>query len=183
MSVGRCECGCGGVTAVATRNDSRAGIVKGKPRRFINGHQVRALKYGGWNRKEFGEDFWERTQRAGDCIVWTAGRTRAGYGAVGYGGQTYLAHQVAYKLRHGEFPPDGRILHHLCENPLCVNPDHLEPVTRQRHSYLHETGFGVRFGLATHCPQGHPYDDENTVVNTNGARMCRTCLRARGRLR
>jgi hypothetical protein len=33
----------------------------------------------------------------------------------------------------------------------------------------------------THCPQGHLYDDENSVINSRGFRECRTCRRAAGR--
>lgn len=35
----------------------------------------------------------------------------------------------------------------------------------------------------THCPQGHPYDEYNTVINSDGKRRCRTCINARARAR
>jgi hypothetical protein len=43
-----------------------------------------------------------------------------------------VAHAVAYEALHGPVPP-GRELDHLCENKLCVNPSHLEPVTHQEN--------------------------------------------------
>jgi hypothetical protein len=68
-------------------------------------------------------------------------------------------------------------LDHLCRNRLCCNPDHLEPVTgsenttRQRHYERNRT----------HCPAGHPYDDENTRVTSDNHRVCRACDRNRKR--
>lgn len=35
----------------------------------------------------------------------------------------------------------------------------------------------------THCPQGHPYDEVNTIINSDGKRRCRTCINARARAR
>jgi hypothetical protein len=35
----------------------------------------------------------------------------------------------------------------------------------------------------THCPQGHPYDDENTLTRRNGHRKCRECGREAARQR
>lgn len=56
------------------------------------------------------------------------------------GGRTGLAHRVAYEALVGRIP-DGLTLDHLCENKRCVNPDHLEPVTRaenlRRHAERH----------------------------------------------
>lgn len=37
--------------------------------------------------------------------------------------------------------------------------------------------------LRTHCPEGHPYDEYNTVINGDGKRRCRTCINARARRR
>jgi hypothetical protein len=37
--------------------------------------------------------------------------------------------------------------------------------------------------MRTHCPQGHPYDAVNTVINADGKRRCRTCINARARAR
>lgn len=65
------------------------------------------------------------------CFVWNACKGANGYGQFGLGGKCgprATAHRWAYE-RYVETIPDGLVLDHLCRNPSCVNPDHLEPVT------------------------------------------------------
>jgi len=67
------------------------------------------------------------------CWLWLGATMRNGYGVIGLGGRadgTALAHRVAYQTLRGDIP-DGFDLDHLCRNRACVNPDHLEPVTRR----------------------------------------------------
>lgn len=69
------------------------------------------------------------TEASGDeCWLWHAS-TRGGYGQVRVGTRVRAAHLVIYELLRGPVP-DGLVLDHLCRQPRCVNPDHLEPVTR-----------------------------------------------------
>lgn len=61
------------------------------------------------------------------CWVWW-GRTNGKYGYVALpDGGNVMAHRVVYEQHKGPLPC-GTELDHLCENTLCVNPDHLEPV-------------------------------------------------------
>jgi hypothetical protein len=55
-----------------------------------------------------------------------------------------------------------------------VNPQHMEPVPR-RVNVLRGVGFCARNAIATHCPAGHPYDEQNTYVRKEGWRDCRAC--------
>lgn len=74
--------------------------------------------------------FWEKVDRRGedDCWLWT-GALQKGYGhMLGVRGKSLRAHRVAYELLVGRIP-DGCELDHLCRNPKCVNPAHLEPVS------------------------------------------------------
>ena len=108
----------------------------------------------------------------GPCWIWLAGR-RGEYGGFAYADdKNGYAHRYAYLLLRGEIPPKHD-LDHLCRNVQCVNPYHLEAVTHKENMQR-----GARGRLVTHCPQGHDYTPETTVLE-NGRRKCRICLRAR----
>lgn len=87
----------------------------------------------GGTRDDDERRFWSKVDASGDCWLWT-GAPHLGYGRFSRGrsGATY-AHRVAYELLVGPIP-DGLTLDHLCWNTLCVNPDHLEPVTRAENT-------------------------------------------------
>ncbi|MFE6412644.1 HNH endonuclease signature motif containing protein [Streptomyces sp. NPDC057837] len=120
------------------------------------------------------------------CWHWIGATNRGGYGHISVkqedgAWRPRTVHRVAYQIFIAPIP-EGLELDHLCRVRHCCNPWHLEPVTKT---------VNVRRGMApitsgqwlrdrTHCPQGHPYDDANTLVR-NGRRHCRACARARAR--
>ena len=61
------------------------------------------------------------------CWEWTGCKRskRSGYGALKVNGKMYPAHRLAYQLWNGEIPV-GMVVRHKCDNPPCVNPEHLE---------------------------------------------------------
>ena len=113
--------------------------------------------------------FWAQVTPTGACWLWTGRQTPDGYGR--FSGQG--AHRVAYELLVGVIP-EGMELDHLCRIPLCVNPDHLEPVDRAEN-------IRRRYALVTHCRNGHRFTVDNTYPLpaglTSGTRACRTCRR------
>jgi len=168
-----CECGCGGTAPIATRNYTVRGWVKGLPLRFIHGHNV-GLVPPAERFKAF-----VRVDDQG-CHVWTGGQCGNGYGEFSFQRRPVRAHKWNWEQVNGPVQK-GLELDHLCRNRLCVNPAHLEAVTKAVNV---QRGEGPqRAAMAkqaiTHCPKGHPYDEENTRYRKNGHRACRTCERAR----
>lgn len=68
--------------------------------------------------------FWAKVAKTEGCWLWTGGRTRFGHGGLWVKGRTRLAHRLSWYSAHGAIP-DGLWVLHRCDNPPCVNPEHL----------------------------------------------------------
>lgn len=126
--------------------------------------------------------FWSRVEKREDgCWAWTGGLGSQGYGnIIDDAKKRIYAHRFSYSMFRGDIPP-GLELDHLCRVRRCVNPDHLEVVTRKVNS---DRGFGPS-GInsrKTHCIRGHPFDAANTAIYIRNGRQIRQCKQC-GRIR
>lgn len=114
------------------------------------------------------------------CIIWTGETVKGGYGRVHLGGPKVLAHRAVYEAAKGSIPL-GMTIDHLCRVSACVNVEHLEAVTQQVNNLRAPGTSSGENARKTHCPQGHPYTEENTHFTPQGWRRCRTCRKAKAK--
>ena len=102
------------------------------------------------------------------CWVWTAGVNSNGYGSMTVHGKPVGAHRASYMAFKGKVP-NGLDIHHICDNRLCVNPDHLEAVTHSENIKAQKPR-----KRKSECTNGHALTIDN-VYEWNGNRSCRIC--------
>lgn len=120
-----CGCGCGEYTLPAARTNKKLGWIAGRPHAYIHGHRARTA----FERILDPENGYFVIDESSGCWIWQRSLTAKGYGRLNHReARSGKAHRAIYEWVVG--PLDPRIpLDHTCNNPPCVNPDHLEPVT------------------------------------------------------
>jgi hypothetical protein len=113
------------------------------------------------------------------CWLWDGAINRDGYGNFWLPRQRrgIGAHRLSYILAVGPVP-DGLEIDHLCRMRCCVNPEHMEPVTKAENARRGIVGHNS--SAKTHCPQGHAYTADNLVkirTRSRTNRICLTCSR------
>ncbi len=145
--------------------------------------KVKGTPMPGLKRTPLAVRFWKHVNKdgplpdfaphLGKCWLWLGSKSDRGYGLIQGDSERRLvgAHRASYELAGGKIP-DGLDIDHLCRVRHCVNPAHLEPVTRQVNARRGAVG------MKTACVHGHPYDEANTRMY-HGVRVCRACNQLR----
>lgn len=144
------------------------------------GHYERWRKSGDpqspvlWHEGETAQDrIFKKVVLVAGCWEWTGHIDSNGYGKASRG----WAHRLSYEAFVAPIP-EGLEIDHLCRNRRCVNPEHLETVSRAenlRRSPL----VGKNSHPQPQCKRGHSRDPENLYYRPNGSRECRLCARLR----
>jgi len=126
------------------------------------------------------ERLWRKTELSdSECWEWQGWRGTWGHGYISVGSakdgtnRLVLVHRLAYETLVGPIP-EGLEIDHLCRNPCCLNPSHLQPVTHRENLDRSPFAWWHKRRALTHCPQGHPYDAQNTIWRYDH-RYCRAC--------
>jgi hypothetical protein len=106
------------------------------------------------------------------CWDWRGHLSSSGYGTIRYRDRDQYVHRLMYELTHGAIPA-GLHIDHLCRNPPCCNPRHLEPVTVRENA--RRGAKCLNFGV---CLNGHVVAEVGTYESPRGKRGCRGCLRS-----
>jgi hypothetical protein len=108
------------------------------------------------------------------CREWQGARTAGGYGERKIDGKMTYVHRWVWEQVYGPIPPGSHVMH-SCDNPPCFLLAHLSLGTAATNG--RDASAKRRFPAQhrTHCPQGHEYTEENTIINRRGHRKCRAC--------
>lgn len=113
------------------------------------------------------------------CWESTYAKTKGGtYVEIRWKNIRYLGHRLVYQL-FVDLIPDKYEIDHLCRVRHCVNPVHLEAVTK-RENVLRGQGHTARNARKTHCFRGHPLPDAR---DKHGSRHCPVCAKLRDKTR
>ena len=126
------------------------------------------------------ENLESRHEKCPPTGCWHSGRKpmKIGYSQINIQGHLCYVHRLVYEHFRGPIDPNLE-LDHLCRNPICANPDHLEPVTHAENSKRGNTGLKNR--SKTHCVNGHLFTPESVYYHERGWRNCKECCRERAR--
>lgn len=133
-----------------------------------------------YNKRPLGERFFSKVNKCGPKIIetrcweWIARSNARGYGKLNIDGKHFRANRISLFIATGRMPKECVL--HRCDNPKCVNPEHIyEGNRKQNANDCISRGRHINSNK-THCSRGHEYSNSNTRIY-KGKRFCRACAR------
>lgn len=128
--------------------------------------------------KEIFKRFYEKISVSeNNCWNWNACKDKDGYGwFVLFKRKMWYAHRASYLIHNG-FLPNDLLVRHNCDNPSCVNPNHLELGTDSQNKKDSVIRKRHKESKKTHCKNGHEFSMDNLRINSRGNRVCKICDR------
>lgn len=123
--------------------------------------------------------FWACVKKEQNCWLWIGAGMNGGYGVLRVGKEQMLAHRLSYVIHKGGIP-DEYVVHHTCHIRECVNPDHLEIISRdentayQNKKYVSAWEFKKKLSARDNFLRSYTVDSNtecwlwNRYVNSNG---------------
>lgn len=127
------------------------------------------------------------------CIRWQGSKDKDGYGLVPSSLRNNITkqqrmHRFVWEVYNNKKIPEGKLVLHKCDNPWCINAEHLYVGTQKDNAQDASIRNRCAGQKKTHCPKGHPYNKANTYIHAKSrkagrrkTRLCRTCLNERYR--
>jgi hypothetical protein len=120
--------------------------------------------------------FYKKITVVQECWIWKASKLESGYGLfTDEYGKTITAHRWSFQHFHGVIP-QGLVIDHICRNPSCVNPKHLQAISQSDN--IKRSLLVKARSARTHCKNGHEFTPQNTrYVKGQRGRRCSTCAK------
>jgi len=107
------------------------------------------------------------------CWEWKGFKNENGYPRMRLRYKYVYAHRFSC-LALKDVDPTGFQVHHICENIVCVNPEHLEALTPREHIAKTPRSIGFIAISTDYCSNGHKLTEDNLQIWKNG-RHCKQC--------
>lgn len=109
------------------------------------------------------ERLMNKVDKTDDCWNWTGAKTAnrknsKGYGYINVNGRPFYVHRLSFLIANGSLT-EGLVIDHLCNNTLCINPEHLAEVTNKHNSTRspkHSSNVPGGYNARSICKYGHP---------------------------
>lgn len=139
---------------------------------------------GVYTRRSLLERFSEKylISTPNECWIWLGAKDSSGYGQISNNHKRVGAHRIAWEIANSRKLYDDEVIDHLCRNPSCVNPAHLEAVSMKENTARgnHLLVIKEKSKNRTHCKRGHLLSEDN-IAFSSSSKSCKMCQKIKAR--